>query len=59
MKDEGKADVSHPPGHVVTDAHPAALGAFHAIDSAVILMVEAIRLEGMAIISDIDELTGS
>jgi hypothetical protein len=47
MKDEGKADVSHPLWHVVTDAHPASLGAFHPIDSAVILLIQAVRLEGM------------
>jgi hypothetical protein len=47
MKDKGKPDITDFLWHVLPDPDPTALMPFHAIDPAMVLLVEAVRQEGM------------
>src|SRR5262245_43019364 len=45
MDDDGEADVADLSGHVVADAHPTLFGAAHAVQAAMVLLVEQTGIE--------------
>src|SRR5207245_1671057 len=47
MQDNGEPDIADLLGHIVPDADPPALGALHAINPAVILLIQTVRLQRM------------
>ena len=47
MQDDREADIADVRGHALADPHPAALGAVHAVDAAVVLLEEHFGCEGM------------
>ena len=47
MQDDGEPDIADLLGHIVPDAHPPALGSFHAVDPAVILLIQTVGLQRM------------